>query len=490
MRNEKLFQKYKDLCYWALRILTPHPRWQDQESDASIHHKLRVFSGIDDKPGASKFSEFITEVLKNPILSRLYSNKDLEAILIYHLQYPAFQLAMLNNDVDEMEIQLDIEYSRFEDSLYEEDWTVSTIYPLFNFHSKHEWETRQQAEHDGAPIKNRIADDYRLSFDEKLEIKQIPFVETNIGRQGRHFPYHRLAMLRDFTGNDYAIEAKTVTRKSATSQHNLLSHAIGKSETPIDENILYEGRDISDLPELLLLALRLFKPGDIGIAPYRYIRDNSTLLYMPGFYPQRYSELAQVEDYKEAPYILAQSEGDSLKKLCRVLSNLLANKPSDLEHINIAQRYFQYSYSHKLTDNSRLQDRVINLLFALEALLLLPKNGRKAEGFGDLIREGKRLIGDLEKNFDSLIKAAYVEIRDPVAHGREPKQELTKEFVITLENCVRHVLKRVIGLAVQRNIRDKESLRDELQKAQNQNKLTHSGMGTEQLRQDADTPLL
>ena len=85
---------------------------------------------------------------------------------------------------------------------------------------------------------------------------------------------------------------------------------------------------------------------------------------------------------------------------------------------------------------------------------------------------------------------AYVEIRDPVAHGREPKQELTKEFVITLENCVRHVLKRVIGLAVQRNIRDKESLRDELQKAQNQNKLTHSGMGTEQLRQDADTPLL
>jgi hypothetical protein len=224
-----------------------------------------------------------------------------------------------------------------------------------------------------------------------------------------------------------------------------------------------------------MLSLRLFKSGDIGIAPYRYISDYPRPLYVPDLYTQRWIELAQIEAYDGAPYILESAETDNLKKLCSVVSALLSSKSSDLEHIEVAQRYFQYSYSYKLTDESHLQDRAVSLIFALEALLL-----EKGENRGKLGTLGDMLIGDKHERAKSLIEDAY-EIRNSVAHGRKPINGARKVDVIGLENCVRHAIKRVIGLATSRSIRLKKNLRQALDSAK-------SKSGTLELRKDADAP--
>ena len=78
-------------------------------------------------------------------------------------------------------------------------------------------------------------------------------------------------------------------------------------------------------------------------------------LPVPDPYVQRQVELAQVEAYDEAPYILGIAEADSLKKLYSIVSGLLLGKSSELEHIDIAQRYFQYSYTYNLTNEARLK---------------------------------------------------------------------------------------------------------------------------------------
>ena len=192
---------------------------------------------------------------------------------------------------------------------------------------------------------------------------------------------------------------------------------IGKGlEDNISDDILREGRTITDLPKILLLALRLFKPGDVGLAPYRYISDYSKPLYLPGLYPLRFAEFAQIEAYSDAPYILAPNERDKFVKLYQVVTNLLHNPPTELNHINIAQHYFQYSYSHKLTSQSRRPDRVVSLIFALEALLL-----EESEGRSKLKKLVQALIDDPHQRVKKNVEDAYKKVRNCVAHGRQPE---------------------------------------------------------------------
>lgn len=490
MRNEQLFQKYKSLCCSALQAIISQVvdkryflTWHAGTSDAHIHRILRQFSGIDKDSSspclASQFSDFIREAAQDPVLSQLYSRRDLEVILVYQLQYPVVQLAIGFDDPEGNEAVLAKYYSWFEDLLYEASWITSTIYPLVNFHSEYEWEVHQESRRNGEAIKSVIADDYTLSIDKHLEIKQLALFMTPslIGKQDGFFPYHGLAVLRDFSGSHYVVEAKATRAKSSTSQHNLMSYTIGRRIEAVENDILYAARTIVDLPEFLLLALRLFKPGDVGVAPYRYTSDYTKPLYMPRLYPLRFTELAQVEVYPDAPYILAPGEGDKFRKLYYAITNVLSVKPGDLEHIDIAQRYFQYSYSHKFTDQPRLQDRAVSLLFALEALLLERGEDRKR-----LQSLAQGLIDDPHGRVKKDIEKAYDKVRNCVAHGRKPEIPLDSAFVKRLEAYVRQIIKRAIGLAINKDIRSKEDL---------QNAVDTVASGTTdkmQLCQDAESP--
>jgi hypothetical protein len=159
-----------------------------------------------------------------------------------------------------------------------------------------------------------------------------------------------------------------------------------------------------------------------------------------------------------------------------MVSNALSDKPDELEHIDIAQRYFQYSYSYKLTDEARLQDRVVSLTFALEALLL-EENERR----GSLVSRGGQLIGDKHPRAKALIEDAYEKIRNAVAHGRKPAITVRKAEVASLENCVRWAIRRAIGLAIGQDIRSKQNLCEAIDNAKGK---------IQQLRIAADEPFV
>jgi hypothetical protein len=503
MRNERLFRRYRELCIASLKVAQYSlgekglVTWQDRGSDAQMHRMLRARSGIDVGSGFTDFappdlepffSAFVKEALEDLALSKLYSDKDLGPILIFqltqHLRPLVFQKVLAGACASRLEETLAHCYAEFEDLLCEEDWITATIYPLVNFYSKDGWEQRQKLKN-GRAIDQRtvVLDDSVFGIDVAFEIKQInPITSPLLDRSAEASSFRARSPYRDFTGDWYVIEARAPKRKMPTSQHNLTSYLIGRPMGLPKDDVSLEHRAIVDLSEYLLFALRLFKAGEVGIAPYRYISDYPRPLYVPDLYVQRYVELAQVEAYDGAPYILDSTETDHLRKLYHTVSKLLSGKPRELEHIDTAQRYFQYSYSYKLTDASRLQDRVVSLVFALEALLL-----EKDERRGKLIHFGDILISDKHARARTLIEDAY-EVRNSVAHGRKPAIRLRKVDVTVLEDCVRYAIRRAIGLAVGRGIRSKEDLRQAIANAVEVNKGTRSENGTRQLRKDADTP--
>jgi hypothetical protein len=86
-----------------------------------------------------------------------------------------------------------------------------------------------------------------------------------------------------------------------------------------------------------------------------------------------------------------------------------------------------------------------------------------------------------------LIEDAYI-LRNIIAHGRNPSDEVEKAFVINFERCVRCAIRRAIGLAISQDIHTKEDLQQAIGDAKNVDKTTGSKTGTQQLRKNADAP--
>ena len=98
------------------------------------------------------------------------------------------------------------------------------------------------------------------------------------------------------------------------------------------------------------------------------------------------------------------------------------------------------------------------------------------------------LVDEPQKNTKRLLKQAYIKIRNPVAHGRTPEMEIDMNFVKGLEDCVRQVIRRTIGLT-SNGVRGKEALQNRIEEAEILNKATKSDRGTRKLFKDADDGL-
>lgn len=230
----------------------------------------------------------------------------------------------------------------------------------------------------------------------------------------------------------------------------LTPKVIGAWETPPDTKTLAEKtRRANDAIDELLGCLRLFKAGRVSLGGRATVVPSHAGLSFHGPVGPLWPTAFQPKSYT-----LSSEEVRPFLGLWRELhSTGIAHTP----HLGLAARRFAY-----MGDRGRVDDQMVDLMVAAEALLLGDITGDRTElGFRLAIRAAS-YIEDPDRSKRSifeLVRAAYG-MRSLLLHGREAKpatvdgKELTLEQMVTvIEGLVRRGLCRATSEASKRSAR-------------------------------------
>jgi len=187
--------------------------------------------------------------------------------------------------------------------------------------------------------------------------------------------------------------------------------------------------DSAEKLHILIIALRLFKPGIVGF------NEISTAPETPFLWGSIRSGMAK-KTFVGQKYHLKQEEIKQFKDFWKKFSSFYASKP---QHFAIALRRFGSAY-----ERTNPQDKLIDYMIAYEALFF--KQGESGEFRHKLSTRVSRLLG---KTYGER-KAIAEEIRDfydkrsKVVHGE--KVELPREFVGRVERHLRDSMNALMKL--------------------------------------------
>jgi len=191
------------------------------------------------------------------------------------------------------------------------------------------------------------------------------------------------------------------------------------------------GHNLSDVRSIIL-ALRLLKPGEVGVSCAFALSKNSSVFGLSG--PSLLMHLTQ-------PYFLSKGETARFVELWAKLQNVKSVKP----HLDFPLKQFNRTFEEESVD-----DKIVGYMIALESLVF-HREKKAIEPAGKVIGIAtSMLIGKNQKERteikENLIKA--YEVRNAKVHGNLEKlqgyrQEIGEISTFT-EDYVRHALRILV----------------------------------------------